>query len=99
MTIIQKINDFFKKKARLFPLIDTKVLRIEKFNPFIVISFLLIFSSFFFISSTLIENKNTYEELLQDGRYKLKELSVKYREQTQKLNEYEKLIPMLYNSR
>ena len=59
MTIIQKINDFFKKKARLFPLIDTKVLRIEKFNPFIVISFLLIFSSFFFISSTLIENKNT----------------------------------------
>ena len=59
MTIIQKINDFFKKKARLFPLIDTKVLRIEKFNPFIIISFLLIFSSFFFISSTLIENKNT----------------------------------------
>ena len=59
MTFIQKINDFFKKKARLFPLIDTKVLRIEKFNPFIVISFLLIFSSFFFISSTLIENKNT----------------------------------------
>lgn len=47
----------------------------------------------------LIENKNTYEELLQGGRYKLKELSVKYREQTQKLNEYEKLIPMLYNSR
>ena len=59
MTIIQKINEFLKKKARLFPLIDTKVLRIEKFNPFIVISFLLIFSSFFFISSTLIENKNT----------------------------------------
>jgi len=47
----------------------------------------------------LIENKNTYEELLQDGRYKLKEISVKYREQTQKINEYEKLIPMLYNSR
>ena len=45
------------------------------------------------------EFTHLYEELLQDGRYKLKELSVKYREQTQKLNEYEKLIPMLYNSR
>jgi hypothetical protein len=47
----------------------------------------------------LNETNNTYEELLQDGRYKLKELSVKYREQTEKLKEYEKLIPMLYNSR
>ena len=45
------------------------------------------------------ETNNTYEELLQDGRYKLKELSVKYREQSEKIKEYEKLIPMLYNSR
>ena len=59
MTIIQKINDFLKKKTRLFPLIDIKVLRIQKFNPFIIVSFLLIFSSFFFISSTIVENKNT----------------------------------------
>ena len=47
----------------------------------------------------LNETNNTYEELLQDGRYKLKELSVKYREQNEKIKEYEKLIPMLYNSR
>ena len=47
----------------------------------------------------LNETNNTYEGLLQDGRYKLKELSVKYREQSEKIKEYEKLIPMLYNSR
>jgi hypothetical protein len=41
----------------------------------------------------------TYEELLQEGRYKLKELSLELREKTEKLNHYEKLIPKLYNSR
>ena len=58
MTIIQKINDFLKKKIKLFSLIDTKSFRINKFNPVLYISFIFIFSGFFFISYTLIENKN-----------------------------------------
>ena len=36
----------------------------------------------------IYETNNTYEELLQDGRYKLKEFSVKYREQSEKIKEY-----------
>lgn len=45
------------------------------------------------------EKISTYEELLQEGRYKLKELSLELREKTDKLNHYEELIPKLYNSR
>ena len=41
----------------------------------------------------------TYEELLQEGRYKLKEMSLELKEKTDKLNHYEKLIPKLINSR
>ena len=58
MTIIQKINIFIKKKYNFLSLLDTKVLKIQKFNPFILISFLLIFSGLFFISSNLINKKN-----------------------------------------
>jgi hypothetical protein len=42
---------------------------------------------------------STYEELLQEGRYKLKELSLELREKTDKLNHYEEIIPKLINSR
>ena len=42
---------------------------------------------------------STYEELLQEGRYKLKELSLELREKTDKLNHYEEMIPKLINSR
>jgi hypothetical protein len=42
---------------------------------------------------------STYEELLQDGRYKLKELSLELRDKTDKLNHYEEIIPKLINSR
>jgi hypothetical protein len=45
------------------------------------------------------ETISTYEELLQEGRFKLKELSIDLREKTDKLNHYEELIPKLYNSR
>lgn len=45
------------------------------------------------------EKISTYEELLQGGRYKLKELSLELREKTAKLNHYEEIIPKLINSR
>ena len=45
------------------------------------------------------EKISTYEELLQEGRYKLKEMRLELRVKTDNLNHYEELIPKLYNSR
>jgi len=58
MTIIQKINSFFKKKFNFWLHLGAKDLKIQKFNPLILISFLIFFSGFFFISSNLIDKKN-----------------------------------------
>ena len=58
MTIIQKIITLAKKKYNTLPIIDTRGLRVQKFNPFIIIIFLVIFSGVFFISSNLINEKN-----------------------------------------
>ena len=58
MTIIQKINSFFKKKFDFWLHLEVKNLKIQKFNPLILISFLIIFSGIFFISSNLIDKKN-----------------------------------------
>ena len=57
MTIIQKINNFFKKKTNFLTLIEPKILKIQRFNPLIVVTFLIIFSVVFFITSNLINNK------------------------------------------
>ena len=58
MTIIQKINSFFKKKFDFWLHLEAKNLKIQKLNPLILISFLIIFSGIFFISSNLIDKKN-----------------------------------------
>ena len=58
MTIIQKIITFAKKKYNSLPILDARGLRIQKFNPFIIIIFLITFSGVFFISSNLINEKN-----------------------------------------
>jgi len=58
MTIIQKINSFLKKKFNFWLHLEAKNLKIQKFNPLILISFLIIFSGIFFISSNLIDKKN-----------------------------------------
>jgi murein DD-endopeptidase MepM/ murein hydrolase activator NlpD len=58
MTIIQKINSFFKKKFDFWLHLEVKNLKIQKLNPLILISFLIIFSGIFFISSNLIDKKN-----------------------------------------
>jgi len=47
----------------------------------------------------LNETISTYEGLLQEGRFKLKELSYELRRSTEKVEHYEELIPKLYNSR
>ena len=58
MAIIQKINTFIKKKLNFFSLIILKAFHIQKFSSFTFISFIVIFSAIFFISSNLISNKN-----------------------------------------
>ena len=59
MTIIQKISNFLKKKYSYFTLLETRTLKIQKFNPLILISFLLIFTVLFFITSNIINKKNS----------------------------------------
>ncbi len=58
MTIIVKIKNFLRKKVNYFSIIDFKILKFQKFNPLFLISFLIIFSIVFFISSNLINKKN-----------------------------------------
>ena len=58
MTLIQKISTFLKKRNNFFLKLDLKALRIQKFNPLFLASFLVIFSSLFFVSSNFINKKN-----------------------------------------
>ena len=62
MTIIQKIGFLFKKNFSHLYQIDAKALKTKTFNPLIFISFLIIFSGIFFISSNLIKKKNEVNE-------------------------------------
>ena len=41
---------------------------------------------------------STYEDLLQEGRYKLKELTMENKELITKINHYENLITKFYNN-
>ena len=75
MTIIHKINAFLKKKHSFFSLLDTRALQVNKFNPFIIVSFLIIFSTIFFISSNLIENNNKKNEASLEEITKTNEFS------------------------
>ena len=74
MTIIQKFYTFFKKNYINLTVLDTKFLKIRKFNPFFLISFLFIFTSLFFISSNLIDKnnkvkKNNFEEITKTNEF------------------------------
>ena len=67
MAIIQKINVFIKKKNNFLALLNIILQRIHKFNPFIIISFLIVFSGIFLISSNLINKKNMeYENNMKE---------------------------------
>tara|TARA_B100000963_G_scaffold359915_1_gene388761 strand:- start:1505 stop:2851 length:1347 start_codon:yes stop_codon:yes gene_type:complete len=62
MALNQKIGNFLKKRYPLLLSFDLKTLKVRKFNPLILITFLVIFSALFFISSNLInykDNKNS----------------------------------------
>ena len=62
MTIIQKISVFFKKKSVLLSHLDTKAFRIQKFNPLFFLSFVIVFSAIFFLTSNLINKKSEENE-------------------------------------
>ena len=74
MTIISKISNVIRKNYSFFTFFDTKTLRIQKLNPLFLISFLIIFSSLFFISLSLInkknfDNKKNLEEIAQSSDF------------------------------
>ena len=58
MTFIQKISVLLKKKFNFLSILNTNFFQIHKLNPFFFISFIVIFSVLFFISSSVIEKKN-----------------------------------------
>ena len=62
MAIIQKIKNFYMKNGILLSLLDAKTFKIQKFNPFFFISFILVFSVVFFIFSNSIDKKNRDNE-------------------------------------
>ena len=62
MTIIQKIRNFYKRNNNFLSLLDTKVLKAQKFNSLILITFIIVFSVVFFISSNSIDKKNKDNE-------------------------------------
>ena len=62
MAIIQKISGFLRKKSNITSLLNVKALRIQKLNPLFLISFFLIFTVIFFISSNLINKKNANDK-------------------------------------
>ena len=63
MTIIQKLSFFVKKKLNFLFLFNSKYLKTQKFNPFILISFLIVFSSLFFTTLGIIQKKNNENAL------------------------------------
>ena len=74
MTFIQKLSYFIKKKINFLSLLDARVFRIKGFNPFVFISFLVVFSLIFFITSNLInkkneENDNNFKEITKTSDF------------------------------
>ena len=69
MTIIGKINSLIKKKFNFLYPLNIKILQIQKSNTLILVSFLIVFSVIFFMSTNLIDKKN------QKNANNLKEIS------------------------
>ena len=59
MTIIQKIAIFKKKKLNFLSTINFRALQVRGLNPLIFVSFFIVFSTLFFVSSSLIQKKNS----------------------------------------
>ena len=63
-----------RKKLNFLTLIDAKAIQIQRFNPLILISFLIIFSALFFVALSLIqkkndENANNLKEITQTSEF------------------------------
>ena len=58
MTIIRKLNVFLKRKYGFLLNFDYRYLKFQKFNPIFFVTFLIVFSVLFFITSNLINEKN-----------------------------------------
>ena len=74
MTIIQKISNYLRKKYNVLSPTDVKTLKINKFNPLIILTFLIIFTAFFFVSSNLVnwnnESKlNNFKEVTENDEF------------------------------
>ena len=74
MTFIRKINTLYKRKTNFLSITEIKTFKIQKFNPLILISFLIIFSIVFFVSSNLInktnnEQKNNLNEIAETSEF------------------------------
>ena len=74
MTIIQKIIVLFKKKPNFLSIFDAKTLRLKKFNLIIIISFLIFFSSLYFISSNILmkinnNSRNNFKEIITTNEF------------------------------
>ncbi len=59
MAIIPKKLNLLKKKINFSSLKDFKILKVQKFNAVFLASFVIIFSSLFFVTTTMITKKNT----------------------------------------
>tara|TARA_B100000963_G_scaffold359047_1_gene385238 strand:- start:4624 stop:5970 length:1347 start_codon:yes stop_codon:yes gene_type:complete len=75
MAIIQKISSYIKKKYNFFSIIDLKSLKVKKFDPIIIFSFMIIFTSLFFITSNLVDVKNEKNSKNLDEITKSKDFS------------------------
>ena len=74
MTFIRKISTLYKRKTNFLSIAEIKTFKIQKFNPLILISFLIIFSIVFFVSSNLInktnnEQKNNLNEIAETSEF------------------------------
>ena len=56
------MRHFWKKKINFLSQLDARAFKFQKFNPFFIITFVIIFSGFFFITSNLINKKNKDNE-------------------------------------
>ncbi len=74
MTIIRKITSYIRKNLDFLWVIEARYLRVNKFNPFIILSLLIFFTIFFFFFSSLIEkrnkeNANNFEEIIKNNDF------------------------------
>jgi len=74
MTIIQKIHFFFKKKQLKISILEAKSLKFRKFNHIFLITFFVVFTTLFFVSSNLINkkneiSKNNFEEIAKTKEF------------------------------